>query len=122
MPTTLDKARRHIAQKKKGRADALHQFSRDSKRLHRAAVRDQRLEKLASARSKREQPLRVCPFPLHVYVLAQFTDKSKLNAPITSKLLFERRAVFRLIGTLSMASSRGNCAATARCAMITTSD
>ncbi|GAP85029.1 putative translation machinery-associated protein 16 protein [Rosellinia necatrix] len=55
MPKTLERTRKAIA-KKKGSVDALHQFSRDSKRLHRAQVRDEKLEKIASARRKKDQP------------------------------------------------------------------
>jgi len=58
MARTLDKTRKKIAKKRNGAVSALHQNSRDSKRLHRALVRDQRLEQLAAARSKKEQPLR----------------------------------------------------------------
>ncbi|KAB5533615.1 translation machinery-associated protein 16 [Coniochaeta sp. 2T2.1] len=58
MPTTLEKARKHV-NKKKGAdaAGALHQFSRDSKRLQTAQIRDERLEKLARSRKKRDKPL-----------------------------------------------------------------
>ncbi|KAL6852694.1 translation machinery-associated protein 16 [Amphichorda felina] len=64
MPSTLDKTRKHISKKRNGVINALHVKSRDSMRLHKAGIRDQRLEKLASARSKREQPIydRVCYF------------------------------------------------------------
>ncbi|KAI0397552.1 translation machinery-associated protein 16 [Xylariaceae sp. FL0594] len=55
MPKTLERTRKAIA-KKKGTVDSLHQFSRDSKRLHRASVRDERLEKIAAARKKRDRP------------------------------------------------------------------
>lgn len=37
--------------------DSLHVHSRDSKRLHRAQVRDERLEKIAGSRKKKDQPL-----------------------------------------------------------------
>lgn len=57
MPKTLEKTRKQIAKKRNGTIDALHQFSRDSKRLHKAQVRDERLEKLAAARRKQDQPL-----------------------------------------------------------------
>lgn len=53
--TTFDKARKAIA-KKKGPVEALHQYSRDSKRLHKAQVRDVRLEKLAATRRKTDRP------------------------------------------------------------------
>ncbi|RYC57319.1 hypothetical protein CHU98_g8887 [Xylaria longipes] len=55
MPKTLERARKAIA-KKKGPIDSLHQYSRDSKRLHRAQVRDEKLEKIAAARRKKDQP------------------------------------------------------------------
>lgn len=57
MPTTLKKTRKIIAKKRGGEVNALHAKSRDSMRLHKAGVRDQRLEKLAAARGKREQPI-----------------------------------------------------------------
>ncbi|KAI4862322.1 translation machinery-associated protein 16 [Hypoxylon rubiginosum] len=55
MPKTLEKARKAIA-KKKGPIESLHQYSRDSKRLHRAQVRDEKLEKIASSRKKSDKP------------------------------------------------------------------
>ncbi|ROW15761.1 hypothetical protein VPNG_02063 [Cytospora leucostoma] len=57
MPKTLEKTRKQIAKKRNGTIDALHQYSRDSKRLHKAQVRDERLEKLIAARKKHDQPL-----------------------------------------------------------------
>ncbi|RBR05487.1 uncharacterized protein FIESC28_11366 [Fusarium coffeatum] len=57
MPTTLHKTRKQISKKRNGVVNALHEKSRDSMRLHKAGVRDQRIEKLAAARSKKEQPL-----------------------------------------------------------------
>jgi translation machinery-associated protein 16 len=61
MAKTLEKTRKHIAKKRNGTIDALHSKSRDSKRLHRAQVRDERLEKIAEARRKKDQPLRMWP-------------------------------------------------------------
>ncbi|KAJ9148548.1 hypothetical protein NKR23_g4777 [Pleurostoma richardsiae] len=57
MPSSLDKTRKQIAKKRNGTIEALHQNSRDSKRLHRAQVRDDRLDKIAAARRKQNQPL-----------------------------------------------------------------
>ncbi|KAL2257256.1 hypothetical protein VTK26DRAFT_421 [Humicola hyalothermophila] len=57
MARTLEKTRKQIAKKRNGAIEALHEKSRDSKRLHRAQVRDDRLEKLAEARRKKDQPL-----------------------------------------------------------------
>jgi len=57
MPTTLDKTRKHISKKRNGVPTALHEKSRDSLRLRKASVRDQRLAKLAQSRSKKEQPI-----------------------------------------------------------------
>lgn len=58
MPKTLEKTRKQIARKRNGVMDALHQNSRDSKRLHRAQVRDSKLARMATARRKNETPLR----------------------------------------------------------------
>ncbi|KAH9906034.1 translation machinery-associated protein 16 [Xylariomycetidae sp. FL2044] len=55
MPKTVERTRKAIA-KKKGPIDALHQYSRDSKRLHRAQIRDEKLEKIAASRRKADQP------------------------------------------------------------------
>jgi translation machinery-associated protein 16 len=61
MPNTLDKARKHIAKKKGADSvNALHQYSRDSKRLQRAQIRDERLEKLARSKKKQDRPLSMC--------------------------------------------------------------
>ncbi|KAI5462328.1 translation machinery-associated protein 16 [Mariannaea sp. PMI_226] len=57
MPGSLDKTRKQISKKRNGVINALHEKSRDSLRLHKAGVRDQRIEKLAAARSKKERPL-----------------------------------------------------------------
>ncbi|KAK7422673.1 translation machinery-associated protein 16 [Neonectria punicea] len=57
MPGSLDKTRKQISKKRNGVINALHAKSRDSLRLHKAAVRDQRIVKLASTRHKKEQPL-----------------------------------------------------------------
>ncbi|KAH6847378.1 translation machinery-associated protein 16 [Chaetomium sp. MPI-CAGE-AT-0009] len=57
MAKTLEKTRKQIAKKRNGNIDALHGKSRDSKRLHRAQVRDDRLEKIAETRRKRDKPL-----------------------------------------------------------------
>ncbi|KAK7924286.1 hypothetical protein PG985_006340 [Apiospora marii] len=53
--TSLEKTRKAIV-KKKGQLDAIHEYSRDSKRLHRAAARDDKLVKVASARRKADRP------------------------------------------------------------------
>ncbi|KAI1762294.1 translation machinery-associated protein 16 [Hypoxylon sp. FL1150] len=55
MPKTLERTRKAIA-KKKGPIESLHQYSRDSKRLHRAQVRDEKLEKIAASRKKNDKP------------------------------------------------------------------
>lgn len=57
MPTSLAKTRKQIAKKRNGEVNALHEKSRDSLRLHKAGVRDLRLQRLSDARSKREQPI-----------------------------------------------------------------
>lgn len=58
---SFDKTRRAIQKKKRGgKIDALHAFSRDSRRLTEASARDQRLDKLAANRARKEQP--ICSF------------------------------------------------------------
>lgn len=65
MPTSLQKVKKNIAKKRGGVVNSLHARSRDSKKLHKAGVRDVRLEKLANARNKREQPIGAdYPLPL----------------------------------------------------------
>lgn len=71
MPNTLEKVRKQISKKRNGDINALHEKSRNSMRLRKAGVRDQRLEKLAVARGKREQPIgkqsrnEIKEFPVH---------------------------------------------------------
>lgn len=57
MPSTLQKTRKQISKKRGGVVDSLHEKSRDSMRLHKAGIRDQRIERLAASRNKKEQPL-----------------------------------------------------------------
>ncbi|PKS13014.1 hypothetical protein jhhlp_000355 [Lomentospora prolificans] len=57
MPSSFAKTRKQISKKRDGNINTLHENSRDSKRLHRASVRDERLDKLAASRSRREQPM-----------------------------------------------------------------
>jgi len=56
MPKSLEKTRKKIA-KKKGNITALHENSRDSQRLRRAEMRDDKLMKVASGRRKNDRPL-----------------------------------------------------------------
>jgi len=58
MANTLEKTRKQISKKKGGNMNSLHQNSRDSKRLHKAKIRDDRLEKMASEKKKKDKPLR----------------------------------------------------------------
>jgi Translation machinery-associated protein 16 len=60
MPKSLEKTRKKIA-KKKGNITALHENSRDSQRLRRAQMRDDKLVKVASLRRKNDQPLSEWP-------------------------------------------------------------
>lgn len=57
MPTSLQKVKKRISKKRGGVVNALHARSRDSKKLHKAVVRDGRLERLVDARNLREQPI-----------------------------------------------------------------
>ena len=56
MPKSLEKQRKHIA-KKKPNVTTLNENSRDAQKLRRAAMRDDKLTKVASARRKNDQPL-----------------------------------------------------------------
>ncbi|KAJ2904112.1 uncharacterized protein MKZ38_008830 [Zalerion maritima] len=56
MAGTLSKTRKQISKKRNGNMDSLHQNSRNTKRLHRALIRDEKLDKIASSRKKSEQP------------------------------------------------------------------
>ncbi|TVY75871.1 Mitochondrial acidic protein MAM33 [Lachnellula suecica] len=56
MPKSLEKTRKKIT-KKKGSINALHENSRDSQRLRRALMRDDKLLRVASARRKNDKPL-----------------------------------------------------------------
>ncbi|KAH8819547.1 translation machinery-associated protein 16 [Xylogone sp. PMI_703] len=55
MPTSVDKARKKIS-KKKGDITVLHENSRDSQRLRRAQMRDEKLQKISASRRKMDQP------------------------------------------------------------------
>lgn len=68
MANTLAKTRKQIAKKRGANNLVLHEKSRNTLRLHKAHVRDQRLEKLASARNKKEQPIadRVAYFQVNI--------------------------------------------------------
>lgn len=57
MANTLAKTRKQIAKKRGTNNLVLHEKSRNTLRLHKAHVRDQRLQKLATARGKKEQPI-----------------------------------------------------------------
>ncbi|KAF7546429.1 hypothetical protein G7046_g9305 [Stylonectria norvegica] len=57
MPVSMRKTIKAISKKRGGVVNALHVKSRDSMRLHKAAVRDARIETMAVARKKQEQPL-----------------------------------------------------------------
>ena len=55
MPKSLAKVQKRIA-KKKGHSNSLHENSRDAQRLRRAGARSEKLDKLAAARAKANQP------------------------------------------------------------------
>ncbi len=57
MAKTLEKTRKQIAKKKNKAIDSLHEKSRSAKRLHRAQIRDDRLEKIARTRRRQDKPL-----------------------------------------------------------------
>ncbi|KAM0251343.1 hypothetical protein ACHAP5_001652 [Fusarium lateritium] len=79
MPSTLHKTRKQISKKRGGVVDSLHEKSRDSMRLHKAGIRDQRIERLAASRNKKEQPLvERCTFFQHALRLK---DRENKGAP-----------------------------------------
>lgn len=55
MPKNLAKVQKKIA-KKKGTANSLHENSRDAQKLRRACARSEKLDRLAAARAKANQP------------------------------------------------------------------
>lgn len=76
MPKSLEKTRKKIA-KKKGNISALHENSRDSQKLRRAANRDDKLEKVASLRKKHDRPLSESLWSLYrKYLLIDQSGKS----------------------------------------------
>ncbi|PYI07575.1 translation machinery-associated protein [Aspergillus sclerotiicarbonarius CBS 121057] len=54
MPKTLQKVHKHIA-KKRGAVEALHEFSRDARRLRRANARDDRVARVSQNMSRGRQ-------------------------------------------------------------------
>ncbi|PQE32406.1 translation machinery-associated 16 protein [Rutstroemia sp. NJR-2017a WRK4] len=57
MPTTLQKVRKQIAKKKGGQLGAMHDGSRNMRRLRAAGGRDDKLSKLAASKKRQNQPL-----------------------------------------------------------------
>lgn len=55
MPKSLAKVQKKVA-KKKGNSNSLHENSRDAQKLRRAGARSERLDKVAAARAKANQP------------------------------------------------------------------
>ena len=55
MPKSLAKVQKRIT-KKKGNSNSLHENSRDAQKLRRAGARSEKLDKLAAARAKANQP------------------------------------------------------------------
>lgn len=55
MPKSLAKVQKKVA-KKKGNSNSLHENSRDAQKLRRAGARSEKLDRLAAARAKANQP------------------------------------------------------------------
>lgn len=55
MPKSLAKVQKKLS-KKKGKIGSLHENSRDAQKLRRAGARGEKLERLAAARAKANQP------------------------------------------------------------------
>ncbi|KZF21833.1 hypothetical protein L228DRAFT_269287 [Xylona heveae TC161] len=83
MPRSLNKVQKKIS-KKRGKVDSLHENSRDTQRLLRAGMREEKIARLHAARNKNHQP--------HLYRVAFFqeianqTDKL-LDVPGMQKLI-----------------------------------
>ncbi|KAK0660670.1 hypothetical protein DIS24_g3278 [Lasiodiplodia hormozganensis] len=56
MPKSLSKVSKQISKKRGTKSTALHEYSRDSRRLQRAGLRDEKLLRLATERGKQNQP------------------------------------------------------------------
>ncbi|KAK5155349.1 translation machinery-associated protein 16 [Cryomyces antarcticus] len=57
MPSkSLSKVSKHISKKKGAKINSLHENSRDSQRLRRASARDDKINRLSSARAKMNRP------------------------------------------------------------------
>lgn len=56
MPKSLSKVSKQISKKRGTKASALHEYSRDSRRLQRASLRDDKLIRMASTRARQNQP------------------------------------------------------------------
>ncbi|KAL9095480.1 MAG: hypothetical protein Q9165_002351 [Trypethelium subeluteriae] len=58
MPSSISKVTKQIKKKKPGKLGALHENSRDAKRLRRANARDDKLNRVAAIRAKKTEPFR----------------------------------------------------------------
>ncbi|OJD34719.1 translation machinery-associated protein [Diplodia corticola] len=56
MPKSLSKVTKQISKKRGSKSSALHEFSRDSRRLQAAGLRDEKILRSATQRSKQNQP------------------------------------------------------------------
>ncbi|KAF2234773.1 hypothetical protein EV356DRAFT_144229 [Viridothelium virens] len=56
MPSSVPKVTKQINKKKPGKLGALHENSRDAKRLRRANARDDKLNRVAAVRAKKTEP------------------------------------------------------------------
>ncbi len=74
MPKSLAKVQKKIA-KKKGNSNSLHENSRDAQKLRRAGARSEKLDKVAAARAKANQPH--CPGAFPDEYVIRDTDYSK---------------------------------------------
>ena len=58
MPSSVTKVTKQIKKKKPGKIGALHENSRDAKRLRRANARDDKLNRVATVRARKVTPFR----------------------------------------------------------------
>lgn len=74
MAKNLHKIQKHITKKRGGKLEALHENSRDAKRLRRAGAREDRLARIASAISKGRQLYGELPAQVQISICYYYTQ------------------------------------------------
>lgn len=76
---SFSKVSKHIKEKKKGKINALHEHSRDAKRLQRASARDDKLAGKIAAREKANLPHCMCQRSLRSGLCLRFTAVQRIS-------------------------------------------